>query len=382
MNDKRRTQIDTIIKSAEALLSEATGPLTDGQRKEALRIHEAARRFLAVYDECASRSRDEAAGVLRSGTYKSLTAIRMSVVWRLGPHGHYAEGLDKKQAAYIQTIRDNVQLLLDWIAGPNEELFQKVLSAEDDEVLWQSVHFLQLRGTREVFERAKTLCQSENPGERRLGVDVLAQFGLPERFLHGEIFALFAQMLKNETDADVLRAIGVAFSHREDRRAIKLLTRLKDHPDWRVRYGVVWGITGHEDELAVEALIELSTDHRVEVRDWATFGLGVQVDTDTEAVRQALFDRLEDEDEIVRGEALRGLAGRGDDRVVDALVEEMATGHEDPWQIADLILEAAAAIGDPRLHKPLLTYRRRLTGEDSADEYFEEAIEACKPREV
>lgn len=75
-----------------------------------------------------------------------------------------------------------------------------------------------------------------------------------------------------------------------------------------MRYAVVFGLFGIDDDLAVQTLIELSADVDPQVRDWATFGLGVQIDRDDPAVRHALMARLEDPDIDTRGEAIRGLA--------------------------------------------------------------------------
>ncbi len=42
--------------------------------------------------------------------------------------------------------------------------------------------------------------------------------------------------------------------------AIVGLAELANHPDVRVRRGVVFGLMAHKDDLAIRALIELSTD--------------------------------------------------------------------------------------------------------------------------
>ncbi len=72
----------------------------------------------------------------------------------------------------------------------------------------------------------------------------------------------------------MLQSIGAAFGHLNDPRCIPALHRLRDHPDEDVRHSVVYGLLGHDDDLAVDTLVELSSDPDEDVRDWATFGLG------------------------------------------------------------------------------------------------------------
>jgi len=64
-------------------------------------------------------------------------------------------------------------------------------------------------------------------------------------------------------------------------------------------------------------------DTDADVRDWATFGLGVLGDHDSQETRDALFHRLNDEDVATREEALVGLAKRHDTRILPQLIHEL-----------------------------------------------------------
>jgi HEAT repeat protein len=55
-------------------------------------------------------------------------------------------------------------------------------------------------------------------------------------------------------------------------------------------------------------LAKLTADEDEEVRDWATFGLGVLGDIDTVEIREALAARLSDANDDAREEAVVGLA--------------------------------------------------------------------------
>ena len=86
--------------------------------------------------------------------------------------------------------------------------------------------------------------------------------------------------------------------------------------------------------------------------------LGSIVDIKTEAIRDALFQRLIHEaagkaDEIY-GEALVGLAERKDTRLINPLLKELSSN-----QVGRLAIEAASIMGDPRLYCALIRLRDR-----------------------
>src|SRR5687768_15369499 len=205
-----------------------------------------------------------------------------------------------------------------------ESLIEFALTEEDENKVWEVVTLLQFRGNREVLEAARKLCESNHANERRLGADILGQLGIPNRAFPDEAVTILLGLLENEEDVAVLNSVAVALGHIGSPRAVEPLSRLKNHPHKDVRDGVVHGLLTHEDMLAIETLIELSTDEDEDVRDWATFGLGSMIDTDTQELRDALAKRLADEDEDTRAEALVGLARRKDERVLDKLIEQLS----------------------------------------------------------
>ena len=132
--------------------------------------------------------------------------------------------------------------------------------------------------------------------------------------------------------------------------------------------GALLGAMERQTE-AIAALVALSRDEDEEVRSWATFGLASQCEVDTDAVRQALVDRFDEEDVEVRGEALVGLARRGDPRVIEPLATELR-GET----VGVLAVEAASLMPSRRFVDAL----EALAKVEPDDALLTEALERCR----
>lgn len=238
------------------------------------------------------------------------------------------------------------------------EVIEDALREEpDSSERWHHISELHKRGGDEAFAAAAELLDSSDPDRRAVGADILAQLGaapgvpVEARPLRGPAVRLLLEQIEKETDAAVLQSIATAFGHLADPSTVPSLYELRRHPDEDVRHGVIFGLLGQEDDLAVEALIELSRDPGADNRDWATFGLGMQIERDDAQIRDALIARLDDEDDDTRGEALRGLAVRGDERAIPQLLIELESGREldDPSMVEEALLALAARTADPKL---------------------------------
>jgi HEAT repeat protein len=270
-----------------------------------------------------------------------------------------------------------------------QAIFSRALAlpAESHE-RWNQVVALHKRGDHATFRAAADLVESPDPATRTLAIDVLAQLGAePNVRLERRPFAapaakLLLDRLPTEDSAEVLTSIGMAFGHLRDPRCIPALRGLRDHPDPRVRYGVVFGLSGIDDDLAVQTLIELSGDRDPHVRDWATFGLGMQIDRDDPAVRDALVARLEDPDNDTRGEAIRGLATRGDTRAIPQLLHELKRIRKHPGLsvIEEALLTLTSKTADARLCEPVRAIQRDWQTnypDDPPPRDLQAAIDAC-----
>ncbi|BAY73482.1 protein YibA [Nostoc sp. PCC 7120 = FACHB-418] len=239
------------------------------------------------------------------------------------------------------------------------QIIQLAGGEEDEETYWNYVWILRARGGNEEFVAASKLCESPSPKERTLGVDILAMLGMPQRTFPQQSVDILLKLLSSESNSNVLSTIGFAFGYLKDSRGVLPLINLKNHPDVDVRMGVVFGLISQSNELAIQALIDLSSDECEDIRNWATFGLGSQIETDTPAIRDALFARVisetgqEDTIAEIRGEALLGLALRKDERVINPLIAELESGC-----VGRLAVEAAKEIGDARLYSALINLQQ------------------------
>jgi len=221
-----------------------------------------------------------------------------------------------------------------------------------------------------VLQAASALCRSADAHERFVGASVLAQLGAPEIPFARERFEILSQLISTEKQASVLGAAATAFGQLNNPRVFPVLLRLKQHPNPEVRFGVVTGLLSSKAPEAIQILIDLSTDKNNDIRNWATFGLGSLIDSDTPAIREALFGRVEDEVAEIRGEALVGLTSRRDSRAIPFVMKELSAAS-----VTSLAVEAAAEAADQSLVPALLDLAPRWKLDS---ELLQTAINNCR----
>ena len=219
-----------------------------------------------------------------------------------------------------------------------------------EETGWRAIVCLQKRASREVLDACLAACTDTDPLKRRVAAVVLGEFeysGNKEPVFGEERYRGLMELLERERagagDPDVLRAACTGLGRLGDPRAIPLFLDLMTHPAAIVRFGVMSGLSSHDVPEAIVALIVLSADPDEDVRDWATFRLGHDVEGDTPAIRAALQARLDDRYVEARHEAIEGLAKRSDLTVMPVLIRELHEG------VAPKLLEAAIALARPEL---------------------------------
>ncbi|MGJ0506100.1 MAG: HEAT repeat domain-containing protein [Methylocystis sp.] len=224
-------------------------------------------------------------------------------------------------------------------------LFQRTLACDyDDDDAWEAVNDLRSTGSREVFEWAARWLQSDNALERARAADILGQIGVGAGRPHAfpaESCNLLIELLHKETHSRAAASAIVALGHIEDPRALPVIYKFVTHEDAVLRHAVAFALGCFvSDPVSHPGLMVLMGDDDEDVRDWATFSLGVWGDLDSARVRDALARRLGDSFENVRLEAIAGLAKRGDRRVLPVLIESL----DDPDDPDSKLIEAACAL--------------------------------------
>jgi HEAT repeat protein len=193
---------------------------------------------------------------------------------------------------------------------------------------------LHSRGTREVLDAALTLCQSLDPKWRSLAATILGELGWPDRTFPEECCDALLRLL-HDRDEDVviaaIHALGVLGNHRCDPE----LLRFETHPEPEIRKAVAGALLSTTLPEAVPVLLRLMDDPDIEVRDWATTTVAEAAGFDTPEIRDALLERATSgDDALTRGEALLGLARRGDRRAAPRLIAELSGDAPYPFEEA------------------------------------------------
>lgn len=246
----------------------------------------------------------------------------------------------------------------------DEKLFTRLLTNKSDHTYWENIRELHSRCNEYVFTKSYQLTQSNSKKEKIIGVDILAQLGSAKRPFEKETLQLFFDLLAKETDSEVIMSVLFGIGHNNyqtlDDTQIEILATFKSHSDKNVRQGLVSALLGVENTLAIETLIFLMKDKVSSIRDWATFGIGTQLDKNTQKIRNALWQRVNDTDEVTKLEAIVGLARRKDSRVKEIIIQELLQG-----EIDILLIDAIEELSDkdflPLLNKSVEEYKKDET---------------------
>lgn len=232
----------------------------------------------------------------------------------------------------------------------------------NDETAASLVALINRRGEPEVVDWALPLLAGDDRELVSLAAWVLREHGFQQRRPFGDrVNPVLVDRARRQVD-DSLRAVLVnALGFSELPELAAELMRYADDQSAEVRQHVAAHLpimfAGDDlDDAAIEVLIRLSRDADPHVRDWATMGLGSQVELDTPAIRDALRARLGDEGggAATCGEAALGLAKRKDPSVFDTLANWL---DAEPLTVGNLVIDAAGELGNSVLLPRLIALR-------------------------
>lgn len=232
---------------------------------------------------------------------------------------------------------------------PDEAIVAAALAPsceEDSEDYWSEVRVLQHRMSAALLAKMRDLMAQGDRRKRQLAADVVAQGRVAEKELGGQCVRFLLDALEGEAEPRVLVAVCNALGHHQSAEAVGPVARLQGHPRADVRHAVVFALLCQNDPAAIATLISLSADSDRDVRNWAAFGLGSMTEVDSGPLRAALLARVAEADEEIAGEAMVGLALRGDTRVAGPLLEAVnaACHSQNLGEFSLLIFEAVDAV--------------------------------------
>ena len=258
---------------------------------------------------------------------------------------------------------------------PSKQLILKAYhEEEDDDIYMEYIAILREREDDEVFQLTKKLVYSKVSVYREIATSILSQFGYKTKLYRGESIHLLAKLL-NDKNEDVISNAIYAFGHRKSIRYADKLASFVTLNSLPIKEALAFTLGGYENQKSIDALVKLMQDENFDVRNWATFSLAQITKSNTQTIRDALFKNLSDTELEVRGEALLGLALRKDNRVVDAIIEDLQKPFYGSW-----IFTAITEMPNKRYLPYFEKYIESLDTEDknafSSD--IEEAREALK----
>jgi hypothetical protein len=254
-------------------------------------------------------------------------------------------------------------------------LFERAVdeaSGDDDEGVWDLLYRIVKQRDR-AFELSVWRMRSGNVLERTLAVYILGLLTLDQSEGEPDIVARLLDAAKKEREPLVRQAIVIALRQVSDPRAVPQLIAFARDGEGDFKRHVIQTLGGcierSGEPTGIDVIIAATRDKDQHLRDWATFELGLVISRDTTKIRDALFARVEDENEDCRREAIAGLARRRDQRVIPILQELLTS--DDVWR---LDVQAAGYLRSKRLLPALQGLREWW---DLDPELLETSIDLC-----
>lgn len=244
-----------------------------------------------------------------------------------------------------------------------ERLFFRLINNKSEKSYWENISELRSRKTKTIYEKSCQLLNSINQKEKIIGIDILAQLGIPPRPFLKETMKLIFENLKKETNPNIVKSLLYAIGHNNEKLSkseISLICSFKNSSKNIVRESLVFSLLGVENNEAIETLILLSNDKTNYIRDWATFGIGTQIELTNDKIINALWNRIDDKNRDTKDEAILGLAKRKDKRIKEIIERELIKD-----KFNGLLFEAIEELGDKDLIESTENYLSKCEKEEN-----------------
>ncbi|MCU0323443.1 MAG: hypothetical protein MUE72_13580 [Chitinophagaceae bacterium] len=257
----------------------------------------------------------------------------------------------------------------------DDKLIYRLISNKTDKSHWDNISVLRKRPSEELFAKCVELTKSDNTKIRKIGIDILAQLGLPPRPFLKDTLKIYFELLDTETDPDVLMSLLYSIGHNNEKlnkMQIDKICSFIYNDNSLVKEGLVSALLGIDNLTAIETLIKLSADKLSHIRNWATFGLGTQIERNDKNIREALWERVNDKHQETKLEAIVGLVKRKDDRVKEIIRRELIGG-----EYGTLLFEAIIVTQDKEFI-PLLKQNLSITkGDKTINIQWQKDLKNC-----
>jgi len=244
----------------------------------------------------------------------------------------------------------------------DDKLISRLINNKSDKSRWDNISILRKRPSEELFAKCAVLTKSKEQKNRTIGIDILAQLGLTPRPFLKQTLDIYFDLLNSETDPKVLMSLLYAIGHNNDnlnKQQIEKVCSFSNNDNGWVKESLVSALLGIDNLKAIEILIKLSADKISHIRNWATFGIGTQVERNNQRIREALWNRVNDKHRETKLEAIVGLSKRKDSRVKEKIKRELIGG-----EYGTLLFEAIIETSDEQF-LPLLRQNLKAIKEDT-----------------
>lgn len=257
----------------------------------------------------------------------------------------------------------------------DEKIISRLINNKTDKSRWDNIIALRKRPSEELFLKCVELTKSDNTKIRKIGIDILAQLGLSPRPFLKETLKIYFDLLEIETDPDVLMSLLYSIGHNNEElnneQIEKICSFIHNENSW-VKEGLVYALLGIDNLTAIETLTKLSSDKLSHIRNWATFGLGTQIERNNKNIRETLWNRVNDKHQETKLEAIVGLAKRKDNRVNEIIKREIIDG-----EYGTLLFEAILEIKDKEFLPLLKQNLKNIKDDKNINPEWEKDLKNC-----